>query len=365
MTQTAVFYCPLKPPEAERPSGVSRVGGLFVQALQAAGYRVEIPDLPPAYDGAGDSAVQQRLQEIVTIAAQKYLRRIVGAGVAPELWFTYHCYYKSPDLIGPIVAKAAGCTYAIAEGSYARKREVGAWSSYHEAARKALAAADILLAATERDRDGLLLAKGPNGAVIDFPPFIDCAPFELSLPLRHISPVRILAAGSMRDRRKLRSYERLFSSLSHLEPSTFSLTIAGDGPFRADVEAHARACGVQARFLGQLPPSAMPEFFAQGDVFAWPGFGEAYGLTYLEAQASGLPVVAENHGGVSACVKDGISGFLTAPDDSMGYSHALKRMVEDSTARRRFSVSARAWVLAERSLPVAAARLREILTRRR
>lgn len=363
MKPAAIFYSPMKSADASLPSGVSQVASLFVRAMEGAGFQVEAPDLPPAYEGRGDSHVQRNLRDRAAYAAHGYVEALRERAVRPALWLTYHCYYKSPDMIGPIVAKALGCAYAIAEGSYARKRENGPWAEHHEAAKRALAAADILLAVTERDREGLALAAGRAARVVAFPPFVDCEPFLRSRRSSDTATVRILAAGSMRDERKHQSYRRLLSSLSGLPPGSYALTIAGDGPLRLAIEAEARALRVNAIFLGQLQPNAMPEFFAQGDLLAWPGVGEAYGLTYLEAQASGVPVVAEIHGGVAACVRDGVSGLLTDPNDPGAYARALNTLIVDEMHRKSLGASARDWVTRERSLPAASARLRATLAR--
>ena len=45
-----------------------------------------------------------------------------GRRPRPDLWFTYHLYYKAPDLVGPLVAGALGIPYAVAEASVAHKR---------------------------------------------------------------------------------------------------------------------------------------------------------------------------------------------------------------------------------------------------
>jgi glycosyltransferase involved in cell wall biosynthesis len=54
---------------------------------------------------------------------------------------------------------------------------------------------------------------------------------------------------------------------------------------------------------------------ARSDVLAWPGIGEAYGITYLEAQACGLPVVACSNRGVTDVTRDGVTALLCPPDD--------------------------------------------------
>ena len=360
MTPSAIFYCPMKPPDPGRPSGVPRIAQLFVKAMTGAGFAVDAPDLPQTYEGHGDRSAQRRLQETAIQAARRYVQDLKVRLDRPEIWLTYHCYYKSPDLIGPIVADEIGCRYAVAEGSFARSRAGGPWAAHHDAARAALTRADFLLAATARDREGLMRVARDPQSVVDFPPFVDTAEFEPKASRNGESRVRILAAGSMRDERKRQSFDRLFSAVSRLPSRSYSLTIAGDGPMRAEIEASARAQNADARFVGQLPPSAMPEFLAHGDLFAWPGVGEAYGLTYLEAQAAGLPVVAEDHGGVSACVEDGISGILTDPNVAGAFAEALRTLVGDAALRRRLSESARQWVLAERSLTAASARMRHL-----
>ena len=48
----------------------------------------------------------------------------------------------------------------------------------------------------------------------------------------------------------------------------------------------------------------------QGGTYVWPGTGEAYGIAYMEAQAAGLPVVAQKTAGVPEVVKDGVTGYV-------------------------------------------------------
>ena len=55
----------------------------------------------------------------------------------------------------------------------------------------------------------------------------------------------------------------------------------------------------------------MPSIYGNGALYAWPGYGEAYGLAYLEAQAAGLPVVAQDMDGVPGVVRNGETAILT------------------------------------------------------
>jgi glycosyltransferase involved in cell wall biosynthesis len=363
MNGTIMFYSPIKPPDIQAASGVQRVAALYRQALELAGFHVVTPALPMTYDGAGDMQRQGVLREQALRAGEALIESLRRDGVRPAAWFTYHCYYKSPDVIGPVAAKTLDCRYVIAEASVAQKRANGAWSEHHNAAVEAICAANVVLSSTARDRHGLERLSGRKRVVVDCPPFIDCQPFIDARREDH-DRVNIVTAGSMNDPRKIESYRRLMAALLQLKPGSATWTVAGDGAGRKGIERAAEdvaAHGIPVTFLGQLAHVDMPSFFASGDLFAWPGVGEAYGLTYLEAQASGLPVVAEDHAGVSACVKHGTSGLLTDPNDENAFAFALASLVQTVRLRRDLGESARRWVLAERSLSSAANMLKRLL----
>src|SRR5438309_357099 len=94
------FYSPMAKPNDATPSGTSRVGALLIQALQQSGNAVDVPPLPRSYEGTGDAARQAQIYSECENAATNYLEAIaLGKEPRPDLWFTYHVYYKSPDWI--------------------------------------------------------------------------------------------------------------------------------------------------------------------------------------------------------------------------------------------------------------------------
>src|SRR5690348_10210627 len=116
------FYAPLKPPDHPTPSGDRAVARLFVEALTLAGHQPFLASHLRSYDGAGDPDRQARLQAVGGGIARRLLRRWRGRpDTAPELWFTYHLYYKAPDWLGPAVTSGLGIPYVIAEASHAMK----------------------------------------------------------------------------------------------------------------------------------------------------------------------------------------------------------------------------------------------------
>jgi glycosyltransferase involved in cell wall biosynthesis len=67
--------------------------------------------------------------------------------------------------------------------------------------------------------------------------------------------------------------------------------VIGDGPERPRLERLAAACGVDARFRGQLPHAEALAAMRRCDVLAMPSTDEAFGVAYVEAMAGGLPAI--------------------------------------------------------------------------
>lgn len=70
---------------------------------------------------------------------------------------------------------------------------------------------------------------------------------------------------------------------------------------------------------------------------------EGFGLVYLEAGASGLPVVGTLHSGAESAIKDGITGFLVPQNDSIEVAKVMERLLEDSGLRHRLGESGVLW----------------------
>lgn len=346
----ACFYSPFVVADPQVPSGAARVAALFQRALAGVGMSVHCPPLPRTFDGKGDATRHRAAKEESARAAEVLLEQIArGVFPRPDLWFSYHVYYKSPDWIGPTVAGRLGIPYVIAEGSHAPKRQNGPWHAGHEATTAALQSARLLLAMTAFDR--FCLEQLCPDRVRDLKPFIDCTGLRPGKP-KDSPSLRLVAAGMMRNERKRDSYFLLADALSLLMKDSFSLEIAGDGRFRPDIEQRfSTASGRgRVRFLGALEHPELLALMSRSDVFAWPGIGEAYGITYLEAQACGLPVVACSNRGVTDVTRDGITALLCPPNDPDALAAAIMKLATDQTLRRQMSADAYGFVHKERSL---------------
>lgn len=284
------FYAPLKPPGDPVPSGDRAMARALLAAFAHMGAQVDLASEFRSRDGAGDAAVQARL----LAEAAAFIPQITAQGREAnwQAWVTYHNYYKAPDLIGPAVACALGIPYVLIEATRARKRLGGRWDAFARAAEAACDAAHVVFYVTERDHDALAKYAPSGQTLIHLRPFLP----RTDLPtVAH--GTHLLAVGMMRTAAKLPSYQLIAQTMALLPP-TVRLEIAGDGPARAQVEAVMSPLKDRVRFLSALDPVALADAYTRAGALIWPGVDEAYGMTYLEAQAHGLPVIAQDRPGV-------------------------------------------------------------------
>jgi glycosyltransferase involved in cell wall biosynthesis len=362
------FYAPLKSPTHGTPSGDRRVAGLLLDALAHAGHRVEVASTFRTYDGDGDAVRQAALRTQGEALAGQLAQQWLAAPPAerPQLWFTYHLYYKAPDWLGPRVSEALGIPYVIAEASYAAKRAKGPWQLGHEGSTAALRKAAVVFCPTRDDIAGLERIIDPK-RIVHLPPFLDGEPYRAAMARRDelreelarergldatapwITVVAMMRAGD-----KLASYRLLAEATQRLDDLPWQLLIAGDGAVRGEVEKlfDRRAC-----FLGSLGQRRIAEVLAASDLCAWPAVNEAYGMALLEAQACGVPVVSCATRGVPDVVLDGRTGVLVPYGDEEAFAAALRGLLVDHERRRALGREAARYVATERSLEAASARI--------
>lgn len=369
------FYAPLKAPGHRVPSGDRRVGELLMRALERAGNHVELASTLRSYDGAGDAKRQAALREQGSAIAAQLIARWREAPRRPELWFTYHVYYKAPDWLGPVVSAALGIPYVIAEASYAPKRSGGAWSMGHAAAGDAIGRADLVLCPIRDDVACLEPVVASRARITLLPPFLDPAPFRAALDSRDAhraslaaqyrldtSVPWIVVAAMMRPGDKLASYRVLAAVLARLRDLPWALVAAGDGPARAQVESALEAVVPgRTHFLGELAAPALAATYAACDLCIWPAVNEAYGMAMLEAQAAGVPVVSCATRGVPDVVVDGRTGLLAPRGDEAGLALHARALLENAERRGAMGRAAAAFAGGERSIESAADRLRSAL----
>ena len=124
--------------------------------------------------------------------------------------------------------------------------------------------------------------------------------------------------------------------------------IAGDGPMRGELTKLVNELGIQSAvtFAGFLSQPELYELYVNAHVFLHPSElppdsnQEGVPNSMLEAMATGLPVVATNHGGIPEAVTDGINGFLVPERDDKGLADAMVKLVSEPDLWLRFGAAA-------------------------
>ncbi|QEH69284.1 glycosyltransferase family 4 protein [Cellulosilyticum sp. WCF-2] len=121
---------------------------------------------------------------------------------------------------------------------------------------------------------------------------------------------------------------------------TAKLVIVGDGPSRLELEELATKLGVRDSviFTGMQPWSGIGKMYQLGDVFVSASVTETQGLTFAEAMAAKLPIVAQEDESIAGLIRDGYNGLLFHNQEEL--SEALVTILSDSSYRENLANNA-------------------------
>lgn len=148
------------------------------------------------------------------------------------------------------------------------------------------------------------------------------------------------------------------------------LLVVGGGPYEKELRRLAERTGVAAsvHFTGAVPWAELPAHYGAGDVFAMPcrtrrgGLDvEGLGIVYLEASATGLPVVAGDSGGAPDAVLDGETGWVVRGGSVEETAERVGMLLADPELRERMGRRGREWVEEKWRWDLLADRLRQLL----
>jgi colanic acid/amylovoran biosynthesis glycosyltransferase len=179
------------------------------------------------------------------------------------------------------------------------------------------------------------------------PPGVDAAFFA---PARNVTdartPMRVLSIGRLVAKK---GHEVGLDAIRQLRAAGVDVTyeIVGDGDRRAELERVAVELGVAevTDFRGELGPVQVRERLRAADVLLHPSWQEGFGVSVLEAQATGLPVVCTAAEGLAENVEDGVTGAVVARGDASAMASELARILLDRDLARRMGRAGRARVL--------------------
>ena len=163
---------------------------------------------------------------------------------------------------------------------------------------------------------------------------------------------------------------RAWPAVRAAAPGDPLLLLVGDGPYRSRLDRLARQSGVAGSvlFTGPVSWDDLPACYDAGTIFAMPcrtrraGLDvEGLGIVYLEASATGLPVVGGDSGGAPDAILDGETGYVVPGRDVTALAGRLTRLLADPAGAAAMGDKGQAWIERECTWDLVAGRLQRIL----
>jgi len=351
-----LFCTPFKPLDHPRVSGDVTIARDLVDFLIARGHNVkETPFLSTEEIGFDP-------RKWLTLARIRSRTRKLVRTFTPDLWLTYHSYYKAPDLLGPMMRRLGmHCPYCLFAAAYATKRKRSLKTLPGFLLNKhALVTADHIFANKREDMTNLSRLL-PQSRLSFIRPGIRPSRFRFDTQARQELRNRfgtgnrpvVISAAMLRPGVKAEGVQWVIRACSEIRKSGLDLhlLVLGDGPARSNLEELAgHLLPDRVTFTGRVPRREMAAHYSAGDLFVFPGINEGLGMVYLEAQSCGLPVVAFDHDGAPEVVDHGRTGLITPSFKAGPFTRAVRDLLSDSVRRREMGRRAAQYVRTEHDL---------------
>ncbi len=360
------FYAPFKPIDHPNPSGDLVIANGLVDHLRNRGNIIQITSR------LRSRWIYWKPWNMIRLLTERLRIKKALALQKPDMWLTYHSYYKAPDLLGPAISKELNIPYVIFQGIYSTsvRRKWQTRPGYH-LNTKALLCADKVL--TNRHGDMVNLERLlPMERLHYLAPGIHPRQFTADSSARDRIRAQwdtgdstvILSAAMFRADVKTEGLTWVIESCARLiqQGHNLRLVIAGDGREKQKLVSIANTLlREKVIFVGQVPRHRMSEFYSGGDLFVFPGINESLGMVYLEAQSCGLPVVAFDTAGVPEVVKNGETALLTPLFDQERFDKAVASLLQDPEKRERMGTEAARYIREQHDITQNYHQLEELL----
>ncbi|OBF06760.1 alpha-(1-2)-phosphatidylinositol mannosyltransferase [Mycobacterium sp. ACS4054] len=365
-----------------RPGGIQSYLNDFVGRLVDAGSHSVTVYAPQwkgadAFDDSAKAAGYRVVRHPGTLmlpgrAVDSRMRRLIADHGIDTVWFGA----AAPLALLAQRARPAGATRVVAS---THGHEVG-WSMLPVARsvlRRIGDTTDVVTFVSRYTRDRFAPAFGPHASLEYLPPGVNTDRFRPD-------PA---AGAALRERYGLgerptvvcvsrlvprKGQDMLIKALPVIRQQVAgaALVIVGGGPYLDSLRKLARDCGVadQVTFTGGVPAAELPAHHALADVFAMPcrtrGAGmdvEGLGIVFLEASATGKPVIAGDSGGAPEAVQHNKTGLVVDGRSRDAVAGAVSEVLGDRDRAAAMGAAGREWALAHWRWDVLAARLAELL----
>ena len=300
------------------------------------------------------------------------MRELIAGDDIESVWFGA----AAPLALLAPRARSAGAGRVIAS---THGHEVG-WSMLpvaRSALRRIGDGSDVVTYVSRYTRNRFASAFGPGAALEHLPPGVDTDRFVPDPAARAEMRSRyglgerpVIVCLSRLVPRK--GQDMLIRALPAIREQVdgAALVIVGGGPYLATLHRLARQAGIteHVTFTGGVPGAELPAHHAMADVFAMPcrtrGAGldvEGLGIVYLEASATGVPVVAGRSGGAPETVQDGVTGLVANGSDVDEIATAVAEILADPDRAAQMGAAGRRWAVDNWQWRTQAARLAKLL----
>lgn len=333
----------------------------LAQGLRALGHEVKILTLSGTHRsytqddvtyigsvGVGMIYPNARLR---AVPAKKYVRRLIKWH--PDIVHS-QCEF-STFLLAKNISKACGCplvhTYHTVYEDFTHYFYPSIRLGKHMAAkfsRRILSQAQAVIAPTEKTAH-MLIGYGVKTPVHTVPSGLNLEQFCKRMQNAERSATRkslgladtdhvVVYLGRLAKEKNISELMKLFSMQDRPD---LRFLLVGDGPYRSSLEREAKDLGIADRviFAGMVPPCEATKYYQLGDIFVSASRSETQGLTYIEAMASGLPILCRADPCLEQVVQDGVNGFTYTC--AKQFHQKLNLLLHDEAVRFRLGGAAR------------------------
>lgn len=336
------FCTPFKPLNNHRPSGDVTIPADLCRALESFGNHItHLPFLP----------CKEIWEEAERMAGLKdHLAIATEAARGCDCLLTYGSYYKVPDAVGHRVATRLGIPYFLFQASYApsHANDPHAWPGFLLNELAMLSAEYIFCNSPDLEEGcAKLLPSDRFGSIspgfnAEFFSHDENERERLRTQWGTGNATVIGCAAMMRPGVKSHGIRWLIDTVADIRErgNKAFLAVAGGGDNQEECRQFAESrLGSGFIFTDTLDRTSLPGFFSALDVFAFPGLRESIGMSYLEAQACGVPCVGTDDLGVPRVVSHAKTG-LVVPAEYEAFSKAVERLANDRALRETMGAAA-------------------------
>ncbi len=363
-----------------RPGGIQSYLGEFVDRIASSGSHA-LTVYAPHWKGADAFDARATGYQVVRHPGTLMLpdpvvdtrmRRLIAAHGIDTVWFGA----AAPLALLASRARRAGAARVLAS---THGHEVG-WSML-PVARKVLRHigdnADVLTFVSRYTRARTASAFGAGAAMEHLPPGVDTDRFRPDPAARADLRARfrlgqrpvVMCVSRLVPRKGQDMLIRALGSIRQRVDGA-ALVIVGGGPYLPALQQLAERCGVAryVTFVGGVPTAELPAHYAMADVFAMPcrtrGAGldvEGLGIVFLEASATGVPVVAGRSGGAPETVRHNKTGLIVDGRQVDEVADAVAGLLAEPDRAASMGAAGRDWVTGQWQWDTLAARLAGLL----